>query len=64
MARGPLPERGVEVEWGNPAATPMMVSAWQIQEVVKILAGKGEPLRGRLLFLDAESGTVDSFHLA
>ena len=61
---GPLPERGVEVEWGNPAATPMMVSAWQIQEVVKILAGKGEPLRGRLLFLDGESGTVDSFHLA
>ena len=60
---GPLPERGVEVEWGNPAGTPMMVSAWQIQEVVKILIDKGEPLRGRLLFLDAESGTVDSFHL-
>jgi molybdopterin-synthase adenylyltransferase len=61
---GPLPERGVEVEWGNPAATPMMVSAWEIQEVVKILIGRGDPLRGRLLFLDAESGTVDCFHLA
>jgi molybdopterin-synthase adenylyltransferase len=60
---GPLPERGVEVEWGNPAGTPMMVSAWQIQEVIKILLGKGELLRRRLLFLDAESGTVDSFHL-
>lgn len=60
---GPLPERGIEVEWGNPAATPMMVSAWQIQEVIKLLLHKGEPLRGRLLFLDAESGTVDSFML-
>lgn len=60
---GPLPERGVEVEWGNPAATPMMVSAWEIQEVVKLLTNKGEPLRGRLLFMDAESGTVDCFRL-
>ena len=60
---GPLPERGVEVEWGNPAATPMMVSAWEIQEVVKLLTNKGEPLRGRLLFMDAESGTVDCFQL-
>ena len=60
---GPLPERGIEVEWGNPAGTPMMVSAWEIQEVVKLLTGRGVPLRGRLLFLDAESGAVDCFEL-
>jgi len=54
-----VPERGVEVRWGNPAATPMMVAAWQIQEVVKLLAGRGEPLRGRLLFMDSEVGQID-----
>jgi molybdopterin/thiamine biosynthesis adenylyltransferase len=53
------PEHGIETEWGNPAATPMMVAAWQIHEVVKLLTGRGEPLRRRMLFLDGEVGLVD-----
>ena len=53
------PERGVEVQWGNPAATPMMVAAWQVQEVVKLLSGRGEPLRRRMLFMDSEIGAID-----
>lgn len=57
--KGQVPQRGIETRWGNPAATPMMVAAWQIQEVVKLIVGRGEPLRHRLLLLDAESGTVD-----
>jgi molybdopterin/thiamine biosynthesis adenylyltransferase len=57
--RGDVPERGIEAQLGNPAATPMMVAAWQIQEVVKILLGAGEPLRNRLLFMDAESGLAE-----
>ena len=56
--RGPVPERGIETIWGNPAATPMMVSAWQIQEVVKIVTGRGIPLRRRMLLMDAEVGEV------
>jgi len=56
---GTVPERGAEVQWGNPAATPMMVAAWQIQEVVKWITGRGEPLRGRLLILDSEVGEID-----
>jgi molybdopterin-synthase adenylyltransferase len=56
--RGDVPERGIEVQLGNPAATPMMVAAWQVQEVVKILLGVGKPLRNRLLFLDAEYGVT------
>lgn len=54
-----VPEHGIEAQWGNPAATPMMVAAWQIQEVVKLLTGRGEPLRHRLLFMDSEVGAVD-----
>jgi molybdopterin/thiamine biosynthesis adenylyltransferase len=57
--RGDVPEQGIEVQLGNPAATPMMVAAWQIQEVIKILLGVGEILRHRLLFMDAESGEVE-----
>jgi molybdopterin/thiamine biosynthesis adenylyltransferase len=57
--RGDVPERGIEARLGNPAATPMMVAAWQIQEVIKILLGTGEPLRDRMLFMDAESGVAE-----
>ena len=61
--RGPVSERGIETTWGNPAATPMMVSAWQIQEVVKIITGRGTPLRGRMLFMDAEAGEVETLKI-
>ncbi|MEM4724529.1 MAG: HesA/MoeB/ThiF family protein [Candidatus Hadarchaeum sp.] len=54
-----VPEHGIEAQWGNPAATPMMIAAWEIQEVVKLLTGRGKPLRRRLLFLDGELGHVD-----
>ncbi len=57
--RGDVPERGIETQLGNPAATPMMVAAWQIQEVIKILLGTGEPLRNRVLLMDAESGVAE-----
>jgi molybdopterin/thiamine biosynthesis adenylyltransferase len=55
---GDIPAQGAEAELGCPAATPMMVSAWQLQEVLKILLGTGELLRGRMLYMDAESGSV------
>jgi molybdopterin/thiamine biosynthesis adenylyltransferase len=54
-----VPEHGIEAQWGNPAATPMMVAAWQVQEVVKLLTGRGQPLRHCLLFMDSEVGAVD-----
>ncbi len=56
---GDVPAQGAEAELGCPAATPMMVSAWQLQEVLKILLGTGKLLRGRMLFMDAESGSVN-----
>ena len=61
---GDVPERGIEVELGNPAATPMMVAAWEVQEAVKVLLGRGQLLRNRLLFMDAESGTIETLQLA
>lgn len=52
-----LPEQGLEAELGTPAPTPMVVAAWEAQEVVKLLTGRGQLLRGRLLIIDMESGT-------
>lgn len=61
---GDVPDHGVEVEVGNPSATPMMISAWQIQEVVKILVGQGSLLRNRMLLLDAEVGEATEVRLS
>lgn len=63
LYRGPVPERGVETTLGNPAATPMMVAAWQIHEVIKLLVGVGHVLRARLLLMDAEYGEFGEIHL-
>jgi len=60
---GKSPERGAEALWGNPAATPMMIAAWQIQEVVKLITGRGQPLRNRMLLMDAEQGAVEILRL-
>ncbi|MBC7316125.1 MAG: HesA/MoeB/ThiF family protein [Chloroflexi bacterium] len=60
----PPTERGVERMLGNPTATPMMISAWQIHEVVKLITGQGRPLRHRLLIFDAEHGEVTELSLA
>jgi len=56
---GSVPQQGLEVQLGCPAATPMMVAAWQVQEVLKILLGRGQLLRHKILFMDAEAGTVE-----
>ncbi len=58
-----VPAQGAEVELGCPAATAMMVAAWQVQEVVKLLTGQGRSLRHQLLFIDAEMATVDLLHV-
>ncbi|MBL7062100.1 MAG: HesA/MoeB/ThiF family protein [Dehalococcoidia bacterium] len=58
-----LPERGVEVKTGTPSATPAMIAAWQVQEVIKVITGIGKPLRNRLLILDAGEGVVDTIEL-
>ncbi len=60
---GKSPERGAEALWGNPAATPMMIASWQIQEVIKLITGRGQPLRNRMLLMDAEQGSVEILRL-
>jgi len=49
--RAGLP-RGIERELGNPAFTPALVASIQACETVKLLIGKGEVLRRRVLYID------------
>lgn len=56
-------KKGVEEELGNPAATPALAAAWQVQEVVKIITGQGNLLRNKILYFDAEIGVVEIFSL-
>lgn len=57
------PVQGIEVKIGNPSATPAMVAAWQVQEVIKIITGFGKPLRNHILMLDTTEGTADKIKL-
>lgn len=61
--RGKRPEKGVEVVLGNPAATPMLCAALEVQEAIKVLLGAGELLRNRLLTIDAEYGCAEVIRL-
>ena len=54
-------EHGVELATGNPASTPALVAALEVNEAVKVIAGIGQPLRNRLLFIDTEN---DQFEIA
>jgi molybdopterin/thiamine biosynthesis adenylyltransferase len=55
---GSAPEQGAEVELGTPAASPMMVAAWQVHETIKLLTGQGDILQNRMLLMDALVGDV------
>jgi len=57
-------DKGVEVMLGNPAGTPALAASLQVQEVVKILTGIGEPLRNKLLYFDTEINVFEILTLA
>ncbi|HWR42713.1 HesA/MoeB/ThiF family protein [Sporomusa sp.] len=55
--------KGVEVTLGNPAATPAIAAALEVQEAVKIITGVGEPLRNKLLYFDTEYNSFEILQL-
>ncbi|HAM51015.1 MAG TPA: thiamine biosynthesis protein ThiF [Nitrospiraceae bacterium] len=55
---------GVETLTGNPAATPAIIAAWEVQEAIKIITGVGDLIRDRLIFLDFLDNTVDQISLS
>jgi len=51
------------VKVGNPPATPAIIAALQVQEIVKIVTGIGKPLRNCLLILDSAEGIAEKIDL-
>ncbi len=45
-------QRGLEKQLGNPSFTPALVAAVQAAETIKLLIGRGEVLRNRVLRID------------
>jgi len=58
-----MPEQGIETKIGNPSATPAMIAALQVQEVVKIITGVGTLARHELLLVDTMECTIDRIEL-
>ncbi|MCD6450898.1 MAG: HesA/MoeB/ThiF family protein [Acidobacteria bacterium] len=56
-------DRGEEELVGNLPATVAAVASFQVQEVIKIITGRGKPLRKKLLIIDTESGTFETVDL-
>ena len=59
-----IPEQGIETKIGNPPATPAIIAALQVQEVVKIITGVGKPARNQILLVDARECAIDRIELS
>lgn len=56
-------QNSIEKILGNPATTPAVIAALQVQEVVKILTGIGETLQEKLLYVDIQYNIVEVLQL-
>ena len=64
LLQQPQPEdRGVEAVLGNPATTPAVAAALQVQEVVKLITGRGQLLSEKLVYFDLESNLFELINL-
>lgn len=44
--------KGIEQQLGNPSFTPALTASVQVSEVIKVLIGRGNVLRKKVLFID------------
>ena len=55
--------KGAETELGNPSFSPAMVASIEVAEAVKVLLGRGEILRNKLLTIDLLNQEYEIFEL-
>jgi len=60
---GDIPEKGVETQLGNLAPIVGMIANVECAEAVKILLGRGNPLRNRMLLVDLLESTFETIDL-
>ena len=56
--------RGIELETGNPPTTPAIAAALQVREAIKVITGIGEPLLGRMLYVDLDDWAFEIIELS
>ena len=61
---GEIPDKGVETRLGNLAPIVGMIANIECAEVVKILLGRGRPLRNRMLLVDLMDSTFETVDLS
>lgn len=54
-----VPVKGVEKRIGNPSFTPACIASIEVSQVIKILLGKGELLRDKIMFIDLLNDEVE-----
>lgn len=59
-----IPEWGAEILTGNPPTSPAFAASLEVQEVVKLITGKGEILKDKLFFFDLETNTYEIISLS
>ena len=59
-----IPRTGIEVELGTPSVTPAVTAGLQAMEAVKLITGRGELIRNKLLYLDLDGGRMSEIDLA
>jgi len=62
-AAGPAPAERPEAILGVPAPTAAAVAVLQAMEAIKVLLGRGETLRNRILYLDLEAAQFNAFQM-
>lgn len=63
LSSNAMPDQGIETTIGTPSATPAIIAALQVQEVVKLITGVGTPVRHQLLLVDARECAIDRIEL-
>lgn len=56
-------KKGVETKLGNPSFTPALIASIEVSETLKILIGRGELLRNKLLHIDIYDHTYTVLNL-
>jgi molybdopterin/thiamine biosynthesis adenylyltransferase len=59
----PDENKGAETELGNPSFSPAMIASIEVAEAVKVLLGRGEILRNKLLTIDLLNQEYEIFDL-
>ena len=63
FARPNESDHGIESILGNPAVTPAVAAALQVQETVKLITGVGKPLSRQMLYFDLEYNLFEIIQL-